>query len=842
MKKFYTLLAAAVVALSASAASLSAVSTVGTPELKIESGAHSLKNGATAKNLSLSRQENQTKIKRNGAVQMHSLKKIANVDGTVFKAPAADGTYSIEGIYTMYINDLYFEESEGIASTTVTIEYDEDFECYFIVPDDSDEFFISDVPFDFNEETNTLTITPISLGQVSGSYVAFFPFVYNNGIKLQNSITATFDPKTSDINFSSDSGFSWPVSASSTFNQIAGWYNIFDVIGAYQEYVIDEVQEGQWKTIGNATFEDGWVLPSWQMDPAENAYKVELQQNVNNSNLYRLWEPYKNSPVADENISEFHGQIVFDITDPDHVIVHAGYPAGYKDAIDNADMFNFGTLGWQIYGFGSDYDADLYFDLIVNFMETNNQAFDTFKDGVLTISNPVFDLTKYCTSAYSWRTAYPAKITFPEGTITVGEVTYNAYPNMSVGFTVPVETEGLADDAVVTVYYKGPNDDDFVAVEENHGYNFVIEDLEADTDYTVTIYAASGDVKSEEVEVEFHTYKVETEATTAEVIHHVADNITDTSADINVSYGFKGIPEGAKASVLVKGENFKEYKVEIEEPVYGQTVTISVTDLTAGTTYQYQAVAQLETADGNIITRDAQYGEFTTLTEAEASIAVPEFNPADGSVVAPYEYIEITAEEGCDIYYMVEDYDDDFVKYDAEDKVMVPYTATESLTVKAYAEKDGVKSRVVSATYKVDKIDPQLEWIDADGEYVPELTVDMSDEAPEYPVLDGIIEGGVVYSSSDETVATIDAEGKITLVAAGTTFITATSNETATYKSAETSYKLIVTDAKSGIFTIGVDGESVRYFDINGIEVKSPAAGRPYIKVVGNKAVKVLVK
>lgn len=53
----------------------------------------------------------------------------------------------------------------------------------------------------------------------------------------------------------------------------------------------------------------------------------------------------------------------------------------------------------------------------------------------------------------------------------------------------------------------------------------------------------------------------------------------------------------------------------------------------------------------------------------------------------------------------------------------------------------------------------------------------------------------VTYDSSDKTVATVDAEGKVTVLAVGTTTITATSAETETYKKGEASYTLTVTPA-----------------------------------------------
>lgn len=51
----------------------------------------------------------------------------------------------------------------------------------------------------------------------------------------------------------------------------------------------------------------------------------------------------------------------------------------------------------------------------------------------------------------------------------------------------------------------------------------------------------------------------------------------------------------------------------------------------------------------------------------------------------------------------------------------------------------------------------------------------------------------VTYTSSDESVATVAADGSVEILAAGTTTITATSAETETYQKGEASYKLTVT-------------------------------------------------
>ena len=58
---------------------------------------------------------------------------------------------------------------------------------------------------------------------------------------------------------------------------------------------------------------------------------------------------------------------------------------------------------------------------------------------------------------------------------------------------------------------------------------------------------------------------------------------------------------------------------------------------------------------------------------------------------------------------------------------------------------------------------------------------------------------GITYSSSKESVATVAADGTVTIVGAGTTTITATFAETDTHKGASASYTLTVTEAKYAI-------------------------------------------
>ena len=56
------------------------------------------------------------------------------------------------------------------------------------------------------------------------------------------------------------------------------------------------------------------------------------------------------------------------------------------------------------------------------------------------------------------------------------------------------------------------------------------------------------------------------------------------------------------------------------------------------------------------------------------------------------------------------------------------------------------------------------------------------------------VEQSVIYTSENTDVATVDENGKVTIKGAGTTVITATTNETNNYHSSSAEYRLIVTD------------------------------------------------
>ena len=94
----------------------------------------------------------------------------------------------------------------------------------------------------------------------------------------------------------------------------------------------------------------------------------------------------------------------------------------------------------------------------------------------------------------------------------------------------------------------------------------------------------------------------------------------------------------------------------------------------------------------------------------------------------------------------------------------------------------------VTVYYEADGQDPEISFPQL--EYTAHLG-----QAFESPKATRVSDGAVTYSSSNEEAATVNAEtGELTLVAVGTTTITATVAETSTYFSSYASYELTVVD------------------------------------------------
>ncbi len=188
----------------------------------------------------------------------------------------------------------------------------------------------------------------------------------------------------------------------------------------------------------------------------------------------------------------------------------------------------------------------------------------------------------------------------------------------------------------------------------------------------------------------------------------------------------------------------------------------------------------------------------TQITISQEVVPVPVFTPADGSVVSNGDRWSVSAEEGCTVWYKFAGSAAPFEEYDPDDiwSTMISGKIGEVISYEAYAEKDGVKSEVITVSYTIGKNDPKLRWVNPETyETVEEFIFVIGETSTdELPVVDGT-QMSPVLTSSDTDVAIIDEDTRsISIVGPGTAVITVTTPETDTLMPGEASFTLVVED------------------------------------------------
>ncbi|SNU03612.1 Ig-like domain (group 2) [Prevotellaceae bacterium MN60] len=174
-------------------------------------------------------------------------------------------------------------------------------------------------------------------------------------------------------------------------------------------------------------------------------------------------------------------------------------------------------------------------------------------------------------------------------------------------------------------------------------------------------------------------------------------------------------------------------------------------------------------------------------------IAKPTFTVADGTYNEPKNVkLENIPEQGADaesypqVWYYLNDVKNDSVRYDATKGIDV----TESCKVSVYVlDEDSsrvIKSEPVEAQYVI-RQDAGLAFTAEEAEY----TIG-GENNQELPTLANTNNVAVTYSSSNETVATVDTDGKVTIVGMGETTIKAASQQTDELLAGEATYVLKV--------------------------------------------------
>ena len=141
------------------------------------------------------------------------------------------------------------------------------------------------------------------------------------------------------------------------------------------------------------------------------------------------------------------------------------------------------------------------------------------------------------------------------------------------------------------------------------------------------------------------------------------------------------------------------------------TGTLYVTETT-----QYAACAFKNGMDNSDTT-------YVTFTKVEPTCDAPTFNPASGQTFNNELEVTITGPEGSTIYYVVND------SPEYEELSPVTVTLTETSTITAYAELNGVESDIVEATYTKNEVTPPEPW---EGTVVYRATQDKGDYDGDY--------------------------------------------------------------------------------------------------------------
>ena len=242
---------------------------------------------------------------------------------------------------------------------------------------------------EYDEATGVLTFIRVLQEQWYNDYGKFDyyifqePFTYETqGDFKMGDFTAQFDADKGEIIFPAKCGIQWNSYGDTAGNNFLWDEWLCDLVKAVMDRP-EEDDPANWKDLGNATFMDGWVLPGIGLDQnlEANHYEVSLQQNVSDENLYRLVNPYKSGPAAMYNSKSGNGYIVFDVTDPDHVLVSGnGVEAGFaNDQAEISKLYCYNALAYYSLrdGLTPAETVEKYGDKI---------PYTTFKDGVVRLS------------------------------------------------------------------------------------------------------------------------------------------------------------------------------------------------------------------------------------------------------------------------------------------------------------------------------------------------------------------------------------------------------------------------------------------------------------------------
>lgn len=431
----------------------------------------------------------------------------------VMKMRKADGnTNTLEGMWEFYLGDYYNGQNsvgEYLAYYDATLKSSNNRNQTFTFEDPTGY----DLPLSiiYTPSSKQVAITASYVGLIGGYYCYQRPFVYDDNIGLDfQAISAQFDPESGIIEFDYDNGVAWAAytNQASTGQQIPtgdplGYFNIVDVLGGFK---------GEWTEMENGSITENIAYSIFVGKENTTPFKTKIYESVDYPGLIRIYNPFGglyNTLWPGEDAES--PMMVLDAEDPEDVLISMQQVGVSAQSTGSYYYFN-GAWYYAVYG------EQLPYEAIASTMLED-------EDGNVTITIPthatfvqtsgIYNETtgQYTGQEFGYGSAFPTTITFSRpkavAALAITDVVCKYVEDETNGnyeqVTVTVEAENLAADDTVTLYYSLDKGESYTSVTENtdNVFTFDLKGLTEGQDYLMTLYAESGDTKSEDAEIMF---------------------------------------------------------------------------------------------------------------------------------------------------------------------------------------------------------------------------------------------------------------------------------------------------------------------------------------------------
>ncbi len=196
-----------------------------------------------------------------------------------------------------------------------------------------------------------------------------------------------------------------------------GWFamaysNTFTISETTETWVDEFMPADGWSHFDTATFVDPWVMSGFGVDIEENAYTVEVEKHETETELYRIVNPYGASfpCYALNEDTEAAGYIVFSLADPEFVMV---YPHIYSG-------FTVSEYGSFLCTNPEGFFSMLYGASKAEILQNLNITPSSYSEGVVTLRNCRFGYISVPDKLIGWENVSP-----------VGRISFDSYAAIS---------------------------------------------------------------------------------------------------------------------------------------------------------------------------------------------------------------------------------------------------------------------------------------------------------------------------------------------------------------------------------------------------------------------------